>query len=323
MEAAMKAIVQHRYGSPDLLRLEEIEQPAVGDDDVLVRVRAASVNAADWHYVTGRPLVMRFAVGLRRPKSPVPGGDVAGVVEAVGANVTEHRPGDEVFGWGRGAFAEYACSGADHFLPRPANLTLEQAAAVPLAALTALQGLRDCGRLQPGQKVLVIGASGGVGTFAVQIARALGANVDGECATGNVAMVRSIGADRVFDYTAEDVTRGTGGYDLIYQLGGTRSPSALRRVLAPRGILVLSSGAGRLAGIDRIIGARLLPRSNGQRMATFLAKWDRADMLLVKELIESGKVRPVIDRTYRLSEAPAAIRYVEAAHTRGKVVLTI
>jgi len=319
----MKAIVQRRYGSPDLLRLREIDKPVVGDGQVLVRVRAASANAADWHIVTGSPFVMRFVVGLRRPKSPVPGIDVAGEVEAVGANVTQLRPGDQVFGTCDGAFAEYACAGEDHFAPRPANLTFEQAAAVPLAAITALQGLRDVGHVQPGQKVLVIGASGGVGTFAVQIARAFGAQVDGECSTGNVEMVRSIGADRVFDYTREDVTRGPTRYDVILQLGGTRSPSALRRVLAPGGTLVLSSGAGRFAGIDRIIRARVMSPFTGQRLTTFLAKETRADLLVLTELILAGKVTPVIDRTYVLSETPAAISYPQGGHTRGKVVITI
>jgi len=319
----MKAIVQRKYGSPDLLRLQEIDQPVIHDDDVLVRVRAASVNAADWHMVTGSPFVMRFVVGLRRPKSPVPGMDLAGEVAAVGANVTQLRPGDQVFGSCDGAFAEYACAGQDHFAPMPANLTFEQAAAVPLAALTALQGLRDHGRIKPGQKVLIIGASGGVGTFAVQIAKAFGAQVDGECDTSNVEMVRSIGADHVFDYTREDVTRGGTRYDFIFQLGGTRSPSDLRRALAPGGTLVLSSGAGRFAGIDRIVKARALSPFVGQRLATFLAKENKADLLVLTELIETGKVTPVIDRTYALSETPAAVRYLEAGHTRGKVVLTI
>jgi len=319
----MKAIVQRRYGSPGHLRLREIDKPVVRDGEVLVRVRAASVNAADWHVVTGRPFVMRFVVGLRRPKSPVPGMDVAGEVEAVGANVSQLRPGDQVFGSCDGAFAEYACAGADRFAPKPTNLTFEQAAAVPLAALTALQGLRDHGRVQPGQKVLIIGASGGVGTFAVQIAKAFGSEVDGECSTSNVEMVRSIGADHVIDYTREDLTRGGKRYDFIFQLGGTRSPWDLRRALAPRGTLLLSSGAGRFAGIDRIISARVLSLFAGQRLTTFLAKENRADLLVLKELIEAGKVTPVIDRTYGLSETPAAIRYLEAGHTRGKVVLTI
>jgi len=263
---------------------------------VLVRVRAASVNAADWHIVRGRPFAMRFVVGLRRPKSPVPGMDVAGEVEAVGANVTQHRSGDQVFGTCDGAFAEYACAGEDHFAAKPPNLTFEQAAAVPLAAITALQGLRDCGRVQPGQKVLIIGASGGVGTFAVQIARALGAHVDGECRTSNVDMVRSIGADHVFDYTQEYVTRGGTRYDVIFQLGGTRSPSALRRAPTPRGTLVLSSGAGRFAGIHRIVAALALSPFVSQRLTTFNAKANTADLPILTELIESGKVTPIIDR---------------------------
>jgi NADPH:quinone reductase-like Zn-dependent oxidoreductase len=319
----MKAIVQRRYGPPDLLRLQEIDKPVVHDDDVLVRVRAASVNAADWHIVRGSPFVMRIVMGLRRPKNAVPGMDVAGEVEAVGANVTGLRPGDQVFGWCAGAFAEYACAGEDHFVPKPAKLTFEEAAAVPLAALTALQGLRDHGRVQPGQKVLIIGASGGVGTFAVQIAKAFGAQVDGECSTSNVEMVRSIGADQVIDYTREDVTWGGTRYDVIFQLAGTRSPSDLRRALAPGGTLVLSGGAGRFAGVDRIIKARALSPFVRQRLTSFLAKETKADLLTLKELLEAGKVTPVIDRTYPLSETPEAIRYLEEGHTRGKVVITV
>ncbi len=320
----MKAIVQDRYGSPDVLELKEIEKPQVGDDEALVRVHAASVNPLDWHMMRGRPFVVRLAgYGLLRPKNQVPGSDVAGVVEAVGSHVTRLRPGDEVFGWCRGAYAEYACAADEQFVLKPANLTFEQAAAAPIAATTALQGLRDKGQLQPGQKVLVIGASGGVGTFAVQIAKALGADVTGVCSTRNVEMVRSIGADRVIDYTREDFIRGEQRYDLIFQLAGTRSPSQCRGALTPRGTLVLSSGEGRLSGIDRILKAMVSSPFVSQRLVTWVAALNNADLRTLSELIEAGKVTPVIDRTYALSETPAAIRYLEEGHTRGKVVITV
>ncbi len=319
----MKAITQDRYGAPDeVLRLTELDPPAVGDGDVLVRVRAASVNAADWHIVRGSPFLVRFSTGLRRPKHPVPGTDVAGVVEAVGGSVTRFRPGDEVFGWCNGAFAEYGCAGEDHFVAKPAGLTFEQAAAVPLAAMTALQGLRDRGRVQAGQRVLVIGASGGVGTFAVQIAKAFGAEVAGVCSTRNVEMVRSIGADIVIDYTREDVIPGGQPYDVIFQLAGTHSPAHLRRGLTPKGVLVLSSGQGRLAGLDRIATASLTSPFVGQRLVPFLATWVHADLVALEELLRPGKVTPVIDRAYPLGETPEAVRYVEAGHTQGKVVIT-
>ncbi len=320
----MKAIVQDTYGPPDVLELKEIDRPQVGDNEALVRVRTASVNPADWHIVRGRPFIVRLAgYGLRRPKNQVPGTDVAGVVEAVGKNVTGLRPGDEVLGWCVGAYAEYACAAQDHFVPRPSNLTFEQAAAVPIAATTALQGLRDKGQLQPGQKVLVIGASGGVGTFAVQIAKALGAEVTGVCSTRNVEMVRSIGADHVIDYTQEDFTRGEQRYDLVFQLAGTRSPSACRRALTRTGTLVLSSGDGRLTGIDRIVTAMVSSRFVSQRLVTWIAALNNGDLRTLTGLIEAGKVTPVIDRTYALAETPAAIRYLEEGHTRGKVVITV
>jgi NADPH:quinone reductase-like Zn-dependent oxidoreductase len=319
----MKAITQDRYGEPEeVLRLTELDPPAVGDGDVLVRVRAASINAADWHVVRGSPFLVRFSTGLRRPKHPVPGTDVAGVVETVGASVTRFRPGDEVFGWCNGAFAEYGCAGEAHFVAKPADLTFEQAAAVPLAAMTALQGLRDRGRVQAGQKVLVIGASGGVGTFAVQIAKAFGAEVAGVCSSRNVEMVRSIGADRVIDYTREDVIPRGQRYDVIFQLAGTHSPSHLRRGLTPTGVLVLSSGQGRLAGLDRIARASLTSPFVSQRLVPFLATWEHADLVALEELLRQGKVTPVIDRAYPLDETPKAVRYVEAGHTQGKVVIT-
>jgi NADPH:quinone reductase-like Zn-dependent oxidoreductase len=323
----MKAIVQDEYGSPDVLELREIDKPVAKDDAVLVRVHATSANPADWHFMRGLPYVMRPQSGLRTPKNGVLGRDIAGQVEAVGKDVTRFRPGDEVFAnVESGGFAEYACAREGLLALKPANLTFEQAAAVPLAALTALQGLRDAGQLQPGQKVLIIGASGGVGTFAVQIAKALGADVTGVCSTRNVELVRSRGADQVIDYTESDFTESGQKYDLILQLAGTRSPSDCRRALASKGTLLLSSGEsdGRWIGpVGRIIKAAALSPFVSQKLGPFLAKPDRDDLQFLTELIEAGKVKPVIDRTYSLSEAPAAIRYLEEGHARGKVVITV
>jgi NADPH:quinone reductase-like Zn-dependent oxidoreductase len=322
----LKAITYHRYGSPDVLEFQEVDEPVAKDDEVLVRVRAVSVNPRDWHFMRGLPYVVR-PFGLRRPKDGVLGSDVAGQVEAVGRNVTRFRPGDEVFGDVlTGGFAEYAGVSEDFLGLKPANLTFEQAAAVPLAALTALQGLRDHGRIRPGQKVLIIGASGGVGTFAVQIAKSFGADVTGVCSTRNLDMVRSLGADHVIDYTQEDFTQRGQKYDLILQLAGTRSPSDCRRALTPKGTLLLSSGesSGRWIGpIGRIIKALVLSPIVSQRLAPFEAKRSREDLQILKELIEAGKVTPVIDRTYSLSEVPEAIRYLEEGHARGKIVITM
>jgi NADPH:quinone reductase-like Zn-dependent oxidoreductase len=323
----LKAITYQSYGSPDVLEFQEVDEPVVNDDEVLVRVRAASANPRDWHIMRGLPSFMRLQFGLRRPKTTALGSDMAGQVEAVGKHVTRFRPGDEVFAFVlAGGFAEYTCVPEDFLGLKPANLTFEQAATVPLAALTALQGLRDHGRIQPGQKVLIIGASGGVGTFAVQIARSFGAHVTGVCSTRNVDMVRSIGADHVIDYTQEDFTQSDQKYDLVFQLAGTRSPSDCRRALTPKGTLVLSSGEsdGRWIGpIDRIIKAVVLSPFVSQRLGTFEAKQSKEDLQVLKELIESGKVSPVIDRTYPLSETPEAIRYLEEGHARGKVVITM
>jgi NADPH:quinone reductase-like Zn-dependent oxidoreductase len=323
----MKAMVQDRYGSPDVLELREIEKPVVEDGEVLVRVRAASANPADWHFMRGLPYVMRPQSGLGKPKNGVLGRDVAGQVEAVGKDVTRFRPGDEVFAnVGTGGFAEYTCVSEDFLELKPVNLTFEQTAAVPLAGLTALQGLRDAGQVQPEQKVLIIGASGGVGTFAVQIAKSFGADVTGVCSTRNVEMVRSLGADHVIDYTQEDFAQSGQKYDLIFQLAGTRSPSECRRALTPKGTLVLSSGesSGRWIGpVDRIIKAVVLSPFVGQKLGSFLAKPNSDDLQFLKELIEAGKVTPVIDRTYPLSETPEAIRYLEEGHARGKVVVTV
>jgi NADPH:quinone reductase-like Zn-dependent oxidoreductase len=326
-ENTMKAIVQDKYGSPDALKLEDIDKPVVKDDEALVRVRAASANPADWHFMRGLPYIMRPQAGLGKPKNSVLGRDIAGQVEAVGKDVTGFRPGAEVFGNPEGGgFAEYTTVSEGSLGLKPANLTFEQAAAVPLAALTALQGLRDEGRVQPEQRVLIIGASGGVGTFAVQIAKSLGADVTGVCSTRNVEMVRSLGADHVIDYSQEDFTQSGQKYDLILQLAGTHSPSDCRRALTPKGTLVLSSGesSGRWIGpVDRIIKAVVLSPFVSQKLGTFLMKPTRDDLQSLKELIEAGKVTPVIDRTYPLSEVPEAIRYLEEGHARGKVVITV
>ena len=323
----MKAIVYHEYGSPDVLELEEIDRPVVKDDEVLVRVRASSANPADWHFMRGVPYVMRPQSGLRKPKNAFLGRDIAGEVEAVGKDVTGFRPGDGVFAnVGSGGFAEYASVPEDFLVQKPVNLTFEQAAAVPLAALTALQGLRDAAHLQPEQKVLIIGASGGVGTLAVQIAKSLGADVTGVCSTRNVELVRSLGADHVIDYTQGDFTQSGQKYDLIFQLAGTSSPSDLRRSLTSEGTLVLSSGDsdGRWIGpVDRLVKAVVLSPFVSQKLGSFLAKENKEDLQFLKELIEAGDVTPVIDRTYALSETPEAIRYLEKGHARGKVVITV
>jgi NADPH:quinone reductase-like Zn-dependent oxidoreductase len=327
----VKAIVQDQYGSAgDVLQPQDVDEPVITADGVLVRVYATSVNPADWHFMRGVPYIMRPQSGLRKPKDVVLGCDVAGTVEAVGKNVTTLQPGDEVFGSpfgnGLGTFAELcACPSEDLLGLKPVNLTFEQAAAVPLAALTALQGLRDHGRIEPGQKVLIIGASGGVGTFAVQIAKSLGLEVTGVCSTKNVDMVRSIGADHVIDYTREDFTQRGQKYDLIFQLAGTRSPSDCRRALTSGGTLLLSSGAssGRWIGpVDRILKALLLSPFVSQKMVSFTVRPNKEDLQVIQELIEAGNVTPVIDRTYSLGDVPDAIRYLEQGHARGKVVIT-
>jgi len=322
----MKAIVHETYGSPDVLELADVDMPVAADDGVLVRVRAASANPLDWHFIRGEPYVMRAQFGLRLPKRTNVGNDVAGVVEVVGNAVSRFKPGDEVYGDVNGSFAEYVAAPEDLLESKPANLTFEQAAAVPLAAVTALQGLRDKGGIRAGQRVLIIGASGGVGTFAVQIAKTFDAHVTGVCSTRNVDMVRSIGADRVVDYTREDYALGSERYDLIFQLAGTGSPLECRRALTPKGTLLLSSGEsnGRWIGpISRILAALVESPFVGQQLVPFIAKRSADDLRVLKGLIEDGKVTPVIDRTYALPEAPDAIRYVEEGHTRGKVVITV
>jgi NADPH:quinone reductase-like Zn-dependent oxidoreductase len=322
----MKAIVQDEYGSPDVLELRDIDKPVVGDDEVLVGVHAAGVDRSVWHIMTGLPYLMRIGgYGLRAPKNPVPGMEVAGVVEAVGKNVTRLQPGDEVFGIGKGSYAEYARALEDKLAPKPANLTFEQAAVVAISGSAALQGLRDHGRVEPEQKALIIGASGGVGTFAVQIAKALGAHVTGVCSTKKVDMVRSIGADHVIDYTREDFAEGEQRYDLILDIGGNSSLARLRRALTPEGTLVIVGGEGGgrwFGGIDRQLRV-MLSRFGDQKLRTFISTQNHEDMIVLKELIESGKLTPVIDKTYPLSEVPEAIRYLEEGHAQGKVVITV
>jgi NADPH:quinone reductase-like Zn-dependent oxidoreductase len=322
----MKAIVYCDYGSPDVLKLENIERPTPGDDQVLVRVRAASANPLDWHYMRGTPYVMRIEAGLRKPKVTRLGVDFAGTVEAVGKNVKRFQQGDEVFGGRTGAFAEYVSVREDRAVVlKPANLTFEQAASVPIAAITALQGLRDQGKIQPGQKVLINGASGGVGTFAVQIAKSFGAEVTGVCSTRNVDMVRSIGAEQVIDYTKEDFTKGAQRYDLILDMVGNRSLLECRRVLKPEGKYVMVGGpSGRWADpLPRALNAFVLSRFVSQDMGMFVAQMNREDLTILRDLMQAGKVTPVIDRQYGLSEVPEAIRYLEKGHARGKVVITV
>jgi NADPH:quinone reductase-like Zn-dependent oxidoreductase len=316
----MKAIVQNSYGSPDRLELKEVPKPAVNDDQVLVRVHAASLNAGDYFSVMGSPWLARLSVGFPKPRDYILGWDLAGRVEAVGGNVTQLQPGDEVYAAVSHTLAEYVSAAADKVAVKPANLTFEQAAAVPTAALTALQGLRDVGELQPGQKVLINGASGGVGTFAVQIAKALGAEVTGVCSTRNVDLVLSIGADHVIDYTKQDFTQGGQRYNLILDNVGNRSFSDLRRALSPQGVVVPNSGHG---GMGYVFTAFALSPFTRQVARPFVASTNHEDLVALKELIEAGQVTPVIERTYPLSKAPEALGYVGKGHVRGKVVITI
>ena len=318
----MRAIVQPRYGPPDVLELREVDKPKVADDGVLVRVRATSVNAGDWRRVRASPFMIRISEGLRRPKFTLLGGDVSGVVEEVGNDVAHLHPGDEVFGVRSGAFAEYV-SGRS-FVPKPANLTFEQSAAVPIAGITALQAVRDKGRIQPGHKVLVNGAGGGVGTFAVQLAKAFGADVTAVTGTDNTEQVRSIGADRVIDYTREDFTKGGRRYDVIIDVGGTPSMGACRRALTPTGTLVrVGAGKGGGGPMVSLLAALVRSRVLRQRVVSFIAKVRTDDLMTLKELIEAGKVTPVIDRTYPLSETAKALRYLESERARGKVIITV
>jgi NADPH:quinone reductase-like Zn-dependent oxidoreductase len=319
----MKAIVKDRYGSPGVLRVEEIEKPAITEDGILVRVHATAINAHDWHMLRGKPYLARLSEGFRAPKERHLGLDVAGIAEEVGANVTDVKPGDAVFGSRYGAFAEFVVS--RNMVPMPAGLTFEQAAAVPTAGLTALQGLRDHGALLAGHRVLIVGAGGGVGTFAVQIGRALGAEVTAVTSSRNLDLLRSIGADNVIDYTRDDFTRGMERYDLILDIGGTRRLSAMRRALAPTGrIVMVAPQPGQWIGpVARVVGGIITTRLGGKPARAFLAQVNREDLLVLKELIEAGKVTPVIDRTYPFDQIPEAIRYVERGHARGKVVITV
>jgi len=318
----MKAIIYTKYGPPDVLQLKEVEKPIPKDNEVLVKVHAASANPADWHLMRAEPFLARLANGLLKPKNTRLGADVAGRVEAVGSHGTQFQPGDDVFGEmslnALGSFAEYVCASEDTFALKPVNLTFEQAAAVPLAAFTALQGLRDKGQIQPGQKVLINGASGGVGTFAVQIAKAFGAaEVTGVCSTRNLDLVRSIGADHVIDYSKEDFTKNGQRYDLIFDAVGNRSVTDLRRALTPNGICAVAG----FTSLSRLFQVMLLGGKQIGLMAT--ANANQKDLLIIKDLLEAGKVVPVIDRTYPLAETAEAIRYLETGRARGKVVITV
>lgn len=322
----MKAILYDEYGSPDVMRLQEVEKPSVTVGGVLVRVRGAAANPYDWHFVRGQPYFMRLQFGLRAPKRKSLGVDFSGVVEAVAPDVIAFKPGDEVYGMGDGSFAEYLCAPQADIALKPRTLDFDLAAAVPLAGLTALQGLRDSGQLRAGERVLIIGASGGVGTFAVQLAKKLGGHVTGVCSTKNLGMVESLGADLVIDYTKQDFARTGERYDLIFQLGGKDSPSHCRRALTPRGRLVLSSGDSDgtwIGPMDRILKAAALSPFVSQTLVALDVKRKKADLEHLAGLIDDGKLRPVIDRTYPLGEAAEAVRYVEAGHARGKVLVRI
>jgi NADPH:quinone reductase-like Zn-dependent oxidoreductase len=326
-ETTMKALVYEKYGSPDVLELREIDRPLVTDDGVLVRVHAFSVNPVDWHTLTGTPYMVRLQAGLLKPKREVLGVDFAGTVEAVGGDVKKFQPGDEVFGGRSGAFAEYVCVPEDRAVVlKPANVTFEQAASVPVAAVSALQGLRDKGRIQRGQRVLINGASGGVGTFAVQIAKSFGAEVTGVCSTGNVDIARSIGADHVIDYTREDFTLSKQRYDVMLDIAGNRSWSESRRVLNEKASLVVVGGpkTNRWIGpLSQLVKLRLASLGGSRRVVPFLAKINREDLEVLQELLESATVTPVIDRRYELSEGPEALRYLGDGHAQGKVVINV
>jgi NADPH:quinone reductase-like Zn-dependent oxidoreductase len=326
---AMKAITYCDYGSPDVLKLEEIEKPVPAADQVLVRVRAASINPLDWHFMEGTPYILRLQAGLRKPKSTRLGVDFAGTVEAVGKDVTDFKAGDEVFGARDGALAQYVCPRAGRaIVHKPANISFEEAASVPIAAITALQGLRDKGRVQPGQSVLINGASGGVGTFAVQLAKYLGAEVTGVCSTRNLDLVRSLGADHVIDYTKEDFTKSGQHYDVILDNVGTQPLTWFRSALKPKGICVLIGGGGPNEGrwlgpMTRPVKAKLLSPFISQQFVLLLADLKKEDLNLLGELMQSGKVRPVVDRSFKLENTADAMRYLEKGHARGKVVVAV
>lgn len=322
----MKAIVYHEYGPPDVLRCEEIEKPTPGDSELLLRVRAAALNPYDWHFMRGEPYGIRLMSGLGKPKNKRLGADVAGVVETVGRSVTQFKPGDAVYGLCQGAFGEYVCTAESKLVKKPDGMTFEQAASIPIAGLTALQSLRDKGKIQPGQRVLVNGASGGVGTFGVQIAKAFGANVTGVTSTRNVELVRSIGADDVIDYTKQDFTKGTQRFDLILDCVGNHSFSEYCRVLNPGGKIIGAGGKTdnwMLEPIGRMISTAVQSLFVSQKQVSIFAKMNQADLLAINELLTSGKVTPVIDRRYELDDLPEGMRYLEEGHARGKVVIVI
>jgi len=324
----MRAIVYHTYGSPDVLKLEEVQKPVPQDDEVLIQVHAVSVNAGDLHVLRADPFLIRLmGYGLLKPKNKILGAAIAGRIEAIGGNVKQFQPGDDVFGdlsesGRRGGFAEYVCASADALVLKPSRLSFEEASAVPVAAVTALQGLRDKGHIQAGQKVLIYGASGGVGTFAVQLAKSFGAEVTGVCSTRNVDMVRSIGADQVIDYTQEDFTKNEQRYDLIFAANGYHPISAYKRALSPRGMYVMTGGSTAQMFQAMLLGP-WISMTGSKKMGNLLKKSNQKDLALMKELLEASKVVPVIDRRYPLGEVAEALRYVEAGHAQGKVVITV
>ena len=326
----MKAIARDTYGAPDVLELRDVEKPTVAPDGVLVRVRAASLNPYDWHMLRGVPYLVRLSEGLRTPKAKVLGADGAGVVEGVGSDVTAFKPGDEVFGSRYGSLAEFFLGRERNFVPKPPTLSFEEAAAIPMAGITALQALRDRGRLEAGERVLINGASGGVGTFAVQIAKALGADVTAVCSTRNVELVRSIGADHVIDYTVDDFARNGVKHDVVLDVVGNRSLRDFRRALTPKGRFVFVGGGGvdgsqghLLGPLVRTLRGFVMSPFVSQEILPFLAKITKADLVVLSDFVEAGRLRPVIDRTFPLSDAADAIRYLEEGHARGKVVVTL
>ncbi len=322
----MKAIVYEKYGTPDVLELREVAKPAPKTDEIQIKIHAASVNYFDWHALTGTPVMARMAFGLFKPNQPTLGEDIAGVVEAVGSGVSQFKPGDEVYGdiamRGTGGFAEYACASEEALALKPANLSFEEAAAVPMAAITALQSLRDGGKVQPGQQVLIHGAAGGVGTFAVQIAKHYGAEVTGVCSTRNIDLVSSLGADHIIDYTREDFAKKGKQYDLILAINGNRSIYDYRRALKPQGMYLMAGGMDKQLFQALMLGS-LLSKPNGQKFSSFSAKTTRADLDFIRDLIESGRIKPVIDRLYPLSETASALRYIGEGHARAKIVIQV
>ena len=319
----MKAIVYEKYGSPDVLQLKDVEKPTPKDDEVLIKIHAASLNAYDWHFLTADIFLVRFmGAGLLKPKDPRLGADMAGRVEAVGKNVSQFQPGDQVFGMLKGSFAEYACAPESSIALKPAHTSFNEAAAIPMAAITALQGLRDEGQIQAGQKVLINGASGGVGTFAVQIAKSFGAKVTAVCSTRNLEQARSIGADHVIDYTKEDFTKSGQQYDLIFAANGYHSLPAYKRALTPKGVYVMAGGSMAQIFQSMLLGS-IMSETDGRKMSGVSAKRNQKDLIFIKELFESGKVKSVIDREYPLSETAEALRYLGTGHARAKVVITL